>query len=312
MGLKILVTGGAGYIGSVLVPLLLEQGHAVTVVDNLMYGQTSLLGSCFHGRFSFVQGDVRNERLLAELVPKADLILPLACFTGAPACARDPWAAKAVNLDAIGSIARLSDPSQMIIFPSTNSGYGIGQADIYCDEDSALKPVSEYGRWKVEAESLLLDGGNCVTFRFATVFGVSPRMRLDLLVNDFTYRAVVDRFVVLFEPHFKRNYLHVRDAARAFLHAIDGFPRMKGRPYNVGLSDANLSKLELCETIREQVPDFWFEAAPIGEDPDKRNYLVSNRRIEQTGFRPCTSLRQGITELLKGYQILRRHAHVNA
>ena len=217
-----------------------------------------------------------------------------------------------MNLDAIRTIAELAGPSQMIIFPSTNSGYGVGEADIYCDEESPLKPVSAYGRWKVEAESLLLDKGNCVTFRFATVFGVSPRMRLDLLVNDFTYRAVADRFVVLFEPHFKRNYLHVRDAARAFLHALNGFAHMKGRPYNVGLSDANLSKLELCQAIREQVPDFWFHAAPIGEDPDKRNYVVSNQRIEATGFRPCVNLRQGIAELVKGYQMLRRNTYSNA
>jgi nucleoside-diphosphate-sugar epimerase len=212
----------------------------------------------------------------------------------------------------VRTLAGLKSPGQMMVFPSTNSGYGIGQADIFCDEETPLRPISHYGRLKVEAESYLLDRGDCVTFRFATLFGVSPRMRLDLLVNDFVYRAVVDRCVVLFEPHFKRNYLHVRDAARAFLHVLANYDRMRGRPFNVGLSDANLSKWELCEVIREQVPEFRFLVAEVGKDPDQRNYIVSNRRIEASGFVPVMSLGAGIAELVKGYQILRRSQYANA
>jgi nucleoside-diphosphate-sugar epimerase len=308
---RIVVTGGAGYIGSVLVPLLLNDGHDVRVIDNFLYGQTSLLDCCDRSTLTVIHGDVRDSRVLAEHVPKADAIIPLACLTGAPICARDPWTAKAVNFDAVKAIAEMMSPAQMMIFPSTNSGYGIGQADISCDESSPLKPVSLYGRLKVDLETFLLERGHIVTFRFATLFGVSPRMRLDLLVNDFTYRAVTDRFVVLFEAHFKRNYLHVRDAARAFVHVLGNYDRMKGKPFNVGLSDANLSKLELCELIKQRVPDFQIVSAEIGEDPDKRNYIVSNARIEATGFKPIFSLDQGIEELVKGYRILRRNQFSN-
>jgi nucleoside-diphosphate-sugar epimerase len=308
---RILVTGGAGYVGSVLVPMLLTDGHDVTVVDNFMYQQTSLLDCCWSTRLTVVRGDVRDRGLLEDLVPRADAILPLACLTGAPICARDPETARAVNLEQIRTLAALAGRGQRIVFPCTNSGYGIGETDIFCDEETSLRPISVYGRLKVEAEALLLDRGDCVTFRFATLFGASPRMRLDLLVNDFTYRAVMDRFIVLFEPHFKRNYLHVRDAARAFRHALTNYDAMKGRAYNVGLSDANLSKWELCEVIRKHVSNFYFVGAEIGEDPDKRNYVVSNRRIEATGFQPATGLDDGIAELVKSYQILRRDQYSN-
>lgn len=310
--MRIVVTGGAGYIGSVLVPLLLNDGHEVTVIDNFMYRQTSLLDCCDRSSFQVVQGDVRDARLLGEFVPKADAVIPLACLTGAPICARDPWTATAVNSEAVKTIADMLSPSQMMIFPSTNSGYGVGEADIHCDEETPLRPVSLYGRLKVELESYLLDKGTFVTFRFATLFGTSPRMRLDLLVNDFTYRAVTDRSVVLFEPHFKRNYLHVRDAARAFVHVLATYDAMKGRPFNVGLSDANISKAELCELIRCQVPGFHIIHAEVGEDPDKRNYVVSNARIEATGFRTAFNLPDGIAELVKGYRILRRNQYANA
>lgn len=310
--MRIVVTGGAGYIGSVLVPMLLNDGHEVTVVDNFMYGQTSLLDCCHHRSLTVVHADVRSTEPIKTLVSKADAVLPLACFTGAPICARDPWTAQAVNYEAVKTISDLLSPSQMMIFPSTNSGYGVGEAGIDCDEETPLRPVSLYGRWKVDLEKHLLDRGCFVTFRFATLFGMSPRMRLDLLVNDFTYRAVVDRSVVLFEPHFKRNYLHVRDAARAFVHALANYDRMKGRPFNVGLSDANISKMELCELIKTKVPSFQIVTAEVGEDPDKRNYVVSNARIEGTGYATAFGLENGIEELIKGYTIVRRNQYANA
>jgi nucleoside-diphosphate-sugar epimerase len=308
---RIAVTGGAGYIGSVLVPLLLNEGHEVTVVDNFMYGQTSLLDCCDRRSLTIIKGDVRDSRLMAEVVPKVDAVLPLACLTGAPVCAKDPWTAAAVNFEAVKTIAELLTPSQMMIFPSTNSGYGVGQSGLHCDEETPLKPVSLYGRLKVDLESYLLDRGTFATFRFATLFGSSPRMRLDLLVNDFTYRAVTDRSIVLFEPHFKRNYLHVRDAARAFVHVLANYDRMKGRPYNVGLSDANLSKLELCNRIAAHVPGFQIITSEVGKDPDQRNYIVSNARIEATGFKPAYSLDDGIEELVKSYQFVRRNHYSN-
>ena len=309
--LHILVTGGAGYIGSVLVPLLLSEDHNVTVLDNFMYGQSSLLDCCYHKKLTVIRGDVRDKDLVSKLVSKADAILTLACLVGAPVCAKDPETAKAVNYEAVKRIATQLSPQQLLIFPSTNSGYGIGEAGLFCDENTPLRPITLYGRLKVEVESLLLEKGNCVTFRYATLFGVSPRMRLDLLVNDFTYRAVTDRCVVLFEPHFKRNYLHVRDAARAFIHAINNYQRMKGLPFNVGLSDANLSKFELCEVIKKHVPEFYFVGAEIGKDPDQRNYIVSNERIEATGFRPSVDLSDGVQELIKGFEIIRRSQFSN-
>jgi nucleoside-diphosphate-sugar epimerase len=309
--MNILVTGGAGYIGSIIVPALLAEGHDVTVLDSFMYQQASLLDCCHDKKLTIIRGDVRDNTLLSKLVPTADAIFPLACLVGAPICDRDPEAAKAVNFDAVKNIADLMSPKQLMIFPCTNSGYGIGQADIYCDEDTPLKPISVYGRLKVQIESLLLNNCNCVTFRLATLFGTSPRMRLDLLVNDFTYRAVTDHVIVLFEPHFKRNYLHVRDAGRAFIHALKNFEQMKGRPYNIGLSDANLSKWELCEHIKQRVPDFTVIVSEIGQDPDKRNYIVSNERIEATGYKPLYSLDYGIDELVKGYQIIRRNQFSN-
>jgi nucleoside-diphosphate-sugar epimerase len=281
------------------------------VLDSFMYRQTSLLDCCFDKKLTIIRGDARDRGVVAGLVAKADAVLPLACLTGAPICAREPEAARAINHDAVRMIADLMTVSQLLVFPSTNSGYGIGEADVHCDEETPLRPVSLYGRLKVDLESFLLDRGQCVTFRFATLFGVSPRMRLDLLVNDFTHRAVTDRFIVLFEPHFKRNYLHVRDAARAFLLALDNYDRMKGRPYNAGLSDANLSKWELCEVIQKHVPALYFTAAEVGQDPDQRNYIVSNRRIEAAGFTPSVTLDEGIEELVKGYQVVRRTQYAN-
>lgn len=308
--MKILVTGGAGYIGSILVPKLLGEGNEVTVLDSFIYQQTPLLDCCCNPRLTILRGDVRDARLLKDLVSKADAILPLACLTGAPLCARDPIAATAVNRDAVKAIADMMSREQMLIYPCTNSGYGIGQEGIECDEETPLRPVSLYGQLKVEAESYVLERG-CLTFRFATVFGASPRMRLDLLVNDFTYRAVNDGFVVLFEAHFKRNYLHVQDAAAAFMHSLKNYGKMKGRPYNVGLSEANLSKWELCQAIQRHVPRFTFLISEVGKDPDQRNYIVSNARIEATGFQPAVGLDAGLRELVKAYQVIRRQQFSN-
>ena len=309
--MKILVTGGAGYIGSILVPMLLGEGFSVTVVDNFLYNQSSLLDVCHDPHLAVVRGDARDRTLMARLISEADIIIPLACLVGAPLCDKFPDEAKTVNLDAIKLVLELRGRNQPIIYPNTNSGYGIGEKGAFCTEESPLRPVSHYGRLKVEAEKLIFDSGNAVVFRLATVFGISPRMRLDLLVNDFVYRAVTDRFVVLFEADFKRNYIHIRDVAAAFIHAIKNFDQMKNAVYNIGLSDANLSKRELCEAIKKQVPDFYFVEAGIGEDPDKRDYIVSNEKIEKTGFRPAVSLDQGIRELVKGYRIIRKNQFSN-
>ncbi len=309
--MNILVTGGAGYIGSVLVPLLLEQGHRVTVLDNFLYEQTSLLECCANKLFSVVRGDCREESTLRNALKGADYVLPLAARVGAPACDADKTAAISTNLDAIRLLLSIRSEDQRIVFPCTNSGYGIGEKDKPCTEDAPLRPISVYGRTKVEAEKAILDSGNSISLRLATVFGTSPRMRTDLLVNDFVFRSVTDRFVVVFEGHFKRNYCHVRDVARAFVHAIDNFEAMRDEPYNVGLSEANLSKLELCAAIKERVPGFVYIESPIGEAPDKRNYIVSNEKIERTGFRAMYSLDDGILELIKGYGVLGRKQYGN-
>ena len=307
----ILVTGGAGYIGSVLVPQLLSEGHSVIVIDNFMYQQATLLDCCSDKKLTLIRGDVRNEKLLAEALKRSDVIFPLACYTGAPLCEKFPSEAQSVNLDAVKAILRLRSSQQRVIFPTTNSGYGIGEKNKLCDEKTPLRPISLYGRLKSEAEKAVLDAKNSITFRFATAFGASPRMRLDLLVNDFVYRAVQDGFLILFQGHFRRNYLHVRDATRAFLHALSHFDPMKNEPYNVGLSDCNISKRELCEEIKKQIPRFYFVEAEIGEDPDQRDYIVSNEKIERTGFKPQFSLKQGIEELIKTYQVVRRSHYAN-
>ena len=303
--MKILVTGAAGYIGSVLVPRLLAEGHQVIALDNFMYNQSSLLDVCYHDQLTIVRGDTRDKNLMTKLLKGADAIFPLACLTGAPLCAKEPMAAQAILLDAIKMILELRSKEQMIIFPTTNSGYGVGEKGKHCTEETPLRPISLYGKLKVDAENAILDAGNGITLRLATAFGISPRMRLDLLVNDFTYRAVYDKFVILFEAHFNRNYIHVRDISKAFIHALNNFDKMKNQPYNVGLSDANLTKLQLCQEIKKLVPDFYFVEATIGEDPDKRDYIVSNAKIEKTGFKPDVSLSKrsaGIDQRLSGHQ----------
>lgn len=309
--MKCLVTGAAGYIGSILVPRLLAEGHAVVAIDNFRYQQASLLDICFHPELAIVRGDARDKKILSPWLKEADVILPLACLTGAPLCEKHPHEARAVNLDAVRLLLKLRSRSQRVLFPTTNSGYGIGEKNQVCDENSPLRPISLYGRLKVKAEESVLEGGNAITLRFATAFGTSPRMRLDLLVNDFVYRAVHDGFLVLFQGHFRRNFIHVRDAVEAFVHALRHFERMKNEPYNVGLSDCNLSKRELCDEIRKQVPGFYYTEAEVGRDPDRRDYVVNNAKIERTGFKPKYSLAQGIQELIKAYQVVKKNQYAN-
>lgn len=308
---KILVTGGAGYIGSILVPTLLKEGNNVTVLDNLMYNQTSLLECCANPNFDFIKGDIRDELLISSFIPKFDIIILLAAIVGAPACKSNLTLAKLVNYDAHINMIKKTSRSQKVLFPTTNSGYGVGEQNSYCTEETPLRPISEYGRFKVDIEKACLEKGNTITFRLATVFGLSPRMRMDLLVNDFTYRALKDKSIVLFEEHFRRNYIHVRDVTKAFIFGINNYEKMKGQPFNVGLSSANLSKRQLCEKIKEYVPDFYIHSSPVGEDLDKRDYIVSNEKIESLGWKPDYSLDDGIKELLKGYKIIKPNIFSN-
>ena len=308
---NILVTGGAGYLGSTMVPDLLAAGHSVTVLDNFMFKQTSLNHCCHHPNFKVVKGDIRQKDTMLKLMKNADAIIPLAALVGAPLCSLDPIGATTINHDAIELMLKLLSNDQIVLMPTTNSAYGTGDKDNYCNEDSPLRPISQYAIEKVEIEKELMQHQNAISFRLATVFGMSPRMRIDLLVNDFTYRAVNDGFVVLFESHFKRNYIHVRDVSRVFQHALNNHNEMKGEIYNVGLSDANVSKKELCEHIQKQLPEFIFVDEQIGKDPDQRNYNVSNEKIESTGFDTEFSLDRGIGELIKGYGMIKNTRYGN-
>jgi nucleoside-diphosphate-sugar epimerase len=301
---KVLVTGGAGYIGSVFVQQLLEEGFKVTVLDNFMYRQNSLLDVCYHPNLDITIADVRDEDILRTKVQSHDIIVPLAAIVGAPSCEKHKSMATAVNQTQIENIANWVSINQIVLYPVTNSGYGIGQKGINCTEETPLNPISHYGRTKVAGEKALLEMGNTVTFRLATVFGAAPRMRMDLLVNDFVYRAYKDRFIVLFESHFKRNYIHIRDITSVFFHAINHYETMKGETYNVGLSDANLSKMELCEKIKGHLTDFHIFESEIAQDQDKRDYIVSNEKIEATEWKPDFTLDDGIRELIKVYSYL--------
>ena len=308
---NILVTGGAGYLGSTMVPALLAAGHQVTVLDNFMFRQGSLNHVCNDPHFTVVKGDIRIESVVAPLLKKADIVIPLAALVGAPMCNADPIGAKTINHDAIKLMLGLMSREQRILMPTTNSAYGTGDDNNHCTEESPLRPISIYAREKVAVEEALMQRENAISFRLATVFGMSPRMRIDLLVNDFVHRAVHDRFVVLFEGDFKRNYIHVRDVTRAFMHGIDHFDSMRSQIYNVGLSEANVSKRELCQHIQRQLPEFVFLDAPVGKDPDQRNYIVSNDKIERTGYQPSMSLQAGVAELIKGFTMIRNTVHGN-
>ena len=308
---QVLVTGGSGYIGSILCEHLLDKGYKVTAVDNLMYKQSPLFHLCNNPNFEFVFGDARDEKLISSLIKGVDVIIPLAAIVGAPACDLDPWMAKSTNFDAVKLINRLRSKNQLIIYPTTNSGYGTKSGDVYCTEETPLQPISLYGKTKSDAESELLASSNTITLRLATVFGMSPRMRLDLLVNHFVYAAVTDGYIVIFEKDFKRNYIHIRDVADCFIYCIEHSDKMIGRPYNVGLDEANLSKEELALKVTEFVPNFYIHFSEVGSDPDKRNYIVSNQRLKEAGFVAKRSLEEGIRELLKGYKMIKRSQFKN-
>ena len=309
--MKILVTGGAGYIGSMLVPDLLAKGHEVPVVDNFMYKQTSLASSIRNKNFDLVYGDVRDESLMKKCITNSDAVIPLAAIVGAPACDQDPIAAQSINKDSILWLLDQLSADQRIIMPTTNSAYGSGDKDNYCDESSPLNPLSLYARDKVIVEKSLMEHPNATSFRLATVFGISPRMRLDLLVNNFTYRAISDGFVVVFEGHFKRNYIHVLDVVQAFNLALNEEELFSGEIFNVGLSEANISKLDLCKEIQSLIPTFSYLEGALRKDPDQRNYVVSNQKIEALGFKPEVSLQSGLNELIKGLQMFNHKPFTN-
>lgn len=304
---RILITGGAGYIGSVLTGHLLEEGYKVTCLDNLMYGQRSLLNFVPNPGFEFIFEDARNEGLIKKIVPEFDAIIPLAALVGMPLCEMRPRDSEQINRDAVIMLDKARSPNQKLIFPNTNSGYGTKSGEVYCNEETPLEPISHYGKIKVEAERHLLESEKpAITLRLATVFGVSPRMRTDLLVNDFVHQALSTKCIELYEKHFKRNYIHIRDVARAFQFAIENFENMRhgnNQAFNLGLDDANLSKKELALKIKEHIPKLSIYDGE-GKDPDKRNYIVSNEKISKTGFKPIYSLDDGIRELIKCYEIM--------
>ena len=306
--IKVLVTGGSGYIGSVLVPKLLSSNYSVHVVDNLMYAQSTLASCIANPRFTFTRGDVRDKDLMKTCIKNADVVIPLAAIVGAPACDRDPVAASSINRDAVLQMFDSMSGDQRIIMPTTNSAYGQGGKDNFCDEATELNPLSLYAKDKVIVEEALMSLPNATSFRLATVFGISPRMRLDLLVNNFVYKALTDGYLTLFEGHFKRNYIHLNDVVQAFELGIEYPDEFAGEIFNVGLSNANISKIDLCHEIARFLPHFYFTEASVGEDPDKRNYIVSNRKIESVGFNPVVSIQDGIAELIKGLQLF-RHPH---
>lgn len=308
---RVLITGGAGYIGSILTEHLLARGYAVTAVDNLLHGEQSLFHFCANPNFDFVLGDARDERIIKPLLAKADVIVPLAAVVGAPACDIDPAYAESLNLGAVRMVNDLRSKNQLVIYPNTNSGYGTKTVTAMCTEDSPLEPISVYGRTKVQAELELLNSENVVTFRLATVFGASPRMRIDLLVNHFTFAAYFDRYIVIFEKDFKRNYVHIRDVADAMVHAMENTNVMTGKAYNLGLDEANLSKEELALKVKKHLPNFYIHFAEIGEDPDKRNYIVSNERLIKAGFKAKRDIDFGVVELIKAYRLLGRRRFRN-
>jgi nucleoside-diphosphate-sugar epimerase len=303
--MRILITGAAGYLGSVITETLLENDYEVIGLDNLSFNQLSLLPFTSNPKFNFVYGNVQDTKLLKSLVDISDVIIPLAAIVGFPACDANPKLAGEINFGQIKNIVDwIKGTNKKILFPNTNSGYGVGEDGILCTEESPLNPISIYGKTKVAAEKYILENTDGICFRLATVFGVSPRMRTDLLVNDFVYKAITDKYIVVFEHNFKRNFIHVRDVASVFLFMIQNYEKYKGQVFNVGLSDANLSKKELLEKIQKYVQNFAVVYDDYYEDPDKRDYIVSNEKIESTGWFPKVDVDNGISELIKGYRMI--------
>ena len=298
-----LITGGAGYIGSSLTTKLVSLGHDVTVVDILTFNKNSLSHLFLSKNFSFVHGDVRDKSLIKKHIKNKDFIIPLAALVGAPICKKYPKLTKQVNLDSIKFILKKLNKNQKILYPNTNSGYGIGKKNAFCDENSDLNPLSLYGRTKVDAEKIILNHKNSVVFRLATVFGYSYRMRTDLLVNFLVKEAVKSKKLKIFEPHFRRNYIHISDIVNAFVFTIENFGKMKGNIFNLGLSNANLTKIQLAKSIKKVLPDIKIEIMKNRKDPDKRDYYVSNRKIEKKGFKAQISIERGVKELASLFKI---------
>lgn len=302
MKYNILITGGAGYIGSKLSTELVNMKYNVTVLDNLMFSKNSLNHLFAYKNFKFVKGDVTNKKILTKYLKNKHFVIPLAALVGAPLCDKFKKKAVQVNLDAIKLIVKLLKKNQKIIYPTTNSGYGIGEKGKYCDENSPLNPISLYGKTKADAEKEILKNKNSICFRLATVFGYSYRMRTDLLVNNLTFRAYKTKKLSIFQPNFRRNYIHINDIVRAFVFAIENFNRLKGEIYNLGLSSANLTKIQLANKIKKSLPKTKIQIIKNMQDPDKRDYFVSNKKIEKKGFKAIYSLENGINELLNVFE----------
>ncbi len=302
--MKILITGGAGYLGSAIVPRLINKNYNVTVIDNLYFKQFTLHDMFKYENFEFIFEDVRNFKIVNDIAKQFDVVIPLAGLVGAPLCDLHPIDAVKINQTAVEELCNTLSKETKMIIPVTNSGYGISKPDEICTEDTKLNPISIYGKTKVAAEKVTMERGNAVSFRLATVFGVTSRMRTDLLVNNFVLEAVKNKYLKIFEGHFMRNYIHVQDVARVMLYAIENFDKLKNNSYNFGLEDANLSKIQLANFIKKYVPDLVIEESKHGRDPDQRNYTVSNKKIIATGFKFKYSLDLGVRELIKAYKML--------
>ena len=310
---RILITGGSGYLGSVITDMLVNRGFNVTVLDNLSYSQNTLFNLIHKKNFRFLFGDVTNASFMQRLVSENffDYIIPLAAIVGFPVSEQKPELTWLVNHTSIREMLKHTDKKTRILYPCSNSGYGLTTGQIECDENTEIAPVSTYGKSKVEAEGDIIRHGNSISMRLATLYGFSQRMRTDLMVNDFVLKAVRDKSIVLFERKFKRNFLHVRDAARCFIWSMLNWDRMKNEIYNVGHPDYNLNKDELCEIIKAKVPGFQTFYGEIGSDPDKRNYIISNKKILSTGFDFRYPLDYGIEELVRGYEAFRDYRFRN-